>query len=292
MPDGHTPIVEEKPSIYAALARAQAKMGAAHKDANNTHFSAKYATLASIRDAVFPPLTEEGICVIQSPYNTKEGDVGLITKLVYAPTGETVECDLSLSIAQTKNAAHDMGKAITYMRRFSLLSMAGVAPDDDDDGNSLSAAKPAAKKKSAAQAKRDGDFEKFQEKAAKKGEAEGPDGIRAWVESDAMQSWFDQFSKAFADGMRDEAEAQAKALEAKQNKSGRRRQPTDQPYAEQSDSQKVVSEFEEFCATCTAPSEILTEAAAAKASTDVIQEQDAVDNIADQRIEQLEKEMA
>ncbi len=37
-----------------------------------------------------------------------------------------------------KQDAQGMGSVITYLRRYSLASMVGVAPDDDDDGNAAS----------------------------------------------------------------------------------------------------------------------------------------------------------
>jgi hypothetical protein len=123
--------------IYAALAAAQTAMGPALKQAINPAFKSKYADLASVMDACLPALTANGICVMQP---TGEDELGRFVKTILAHTsGETVECRVPLIVA--KNDMQGYGSAVTYARRYGLMSMAGIAPEDDD-GNAAAKAPP------------------------------------------------------------------------------------------------------------------------------------------------------
>ncbi len=127
----------EHTGIYAALAAAQAAMGPALKQAVNPAFKSKYADLASVMDACLPALTANGICVMQP---TGEDELGRFVKTILAHvSGETVECRVPLIVA--KNDMQGYGSAVTYARRYGLMSMAGIAPEDDD-GNAAAKAPP------------------------------------------------------------------------------------------------------------------------------------------------------
>jgi hypothetical protein len=63
---------EQFDAIAAALAKAQGVMDAASKDAANPHFKARFASLASVREAIRKPLSENGIAYIQT-LRTNEG---------------------------------------------------------------------------------------------------------------------------------------------------------------------------------------------------------------------------
>ena len=116
-------------NIAAALAAAQLQMGRAVKDAKNTHFKNKYADLASVMDACMSALNRNGIAVIQP---TMEDEIGryVETRLIHADSGDSLACRVPLIIA--KNDMQGYGSAVTYARRYGLMSMAGIAPEDDD----------------------------------------------------------------------------------------------------------------------------------------------------------------
>lgn len=132
-------ITDVRPShknIFTALAAAQMEMGPAIKDAQNPAFRTKYADLASVMAACLPALTKHGICVMQP---TGEDEIGRFVKTILAhSSGETVECRVPLIVA--KNDMQGYGSAVTYARRYGLMSMAGVAPDDDDGNAAVKAA--------------------------------------------------------------------------------------------------------------------------------------------------------
>lgn len=123
--------------IAGALAKAQAEMGGAIKDASNPFFKSKYADLASVMDACRGPLTKHGIAVLQSP-SAEGAVVSVETTLVHA-SGQWVR---GVASATAKDdSPQSIGSAITYLRRYALQSFAGVAPEDDD-GEAAQGRKP------------------------------------------------------------------------------------------------------------------------------------------------------
>ena len=128
---------ESTAKLDAALAKAQGEIEAASKDKVNPAFRSKYADLASVMDACMGALNKHGICVMQP---TGEDDTGRFVKTILAHTsGQTVECKVPLIVQ--KNDMQGYGSAVTYARRYGLMSMAGIAPEDDD-GNAAAKAAP------------------------------------------------------------------------------------------------------------------------------------------------------
>lgn len=125
-------------NIATALASAQANMSKALKQANNPHFRSKYADLGSVMDACLPALNAAGIALIQ-PTGEDEHGRYVETVLVHGESGESVSCRVPLIVA--KNDMQGYGSAVTYARRYGLMSMAGIAPEDDD-GNAAAKAAP------------------------------------------------------------------------------------------------------------------------------------------------------
>lgn len=123
---------EQVSEIYGALAKAQAEIVNVSKDKKNDHFKSSYATLASVLDEARPKLAAQGIAIIQAAVNGDGSNVGVITRLAHA-SGQWIES--SLFVAPSKFDAQGVGSVVTYLRRYTLLAAAGLAPDDDDDGN-------------------------------------------------------------------------------------------------------------------------------------------------------------
>jgi hypothetical protein len=130
-------------SVAKALATAQGEIKDAAKDAENPGFKrgnqvSKYATLSSVRAAITPAFSKNGLCVTQ--YFEPHGDSGVcIITLLAHESGEWIKSKLFLPVS--KKDAQGFGSAISYARRYALAAIANVASDDDDDGNE--AVKPA-----------------------------------------------------------------------------------------------------------------------------------------------------
>jgi len=129
--------------LAKALAAAQAEMKNPPLDGRNPHFNSRFATLAAVRDAVFPVLARHGLALFQSPGSTEIGPT--VTNLLMHVSGQWVRSD-PLTMPATKRDAQGFGSALSYCRRYALMTIAGVVGDDDDDGE---AAQPAPARKGA-----------------------------------------------------------------------------------------------------------------------------------------------
>jgi hypothetical protein len=121
-------------AIFAALALAQASIENVEKGGVNPAFkssarSGAYVTLGDVLDEVRPKLTAQGIAVIQMPINGAGSNIGVVTLLAHK-SGQWIES--TLFVAPTRFDAQGAGSVVTYLRRYALMAMAGVAPDDDD----------------------------------------------------------------------------------------------------------------------------------------------------------------
>lgn len=119
--------------IASALNKAQSQIEDALKDSNNPFFKSKYATLQSVRNSIKKPFSDAGLSYIQScgPID-QHGFVHVITKLMHT-SGQWIEIS---SCAKPKSLdPQSVGSTITYLRRYSLSSVSGIATEEDDDGN-------------------------------------------------------------------------------------------------------------------------------------------------------------
>jgi len=136
--------------LAAALARAQGKVENAKKSSNNPHFKSKYADLASIWDVIREPLTSEGLSVVQLPCEAPDGKVGLVTVLLHS-SGEHVHERFFLAVKDASNP-QQYGSCLTYMKRYALLGVAGIASEDDDGEAASAPTRKAATIKTATEA--------------------------------------------------------------------------------------------------------------------------------------------
>lgn len=127
--------------IFGALAKAQKNFEAARKSSVNGGFKNKYADLSACMDAIRDPLNDQNIFVTQT---IETVDSGVVIETVFAHASGEVYTGGKLFLPVVKHDAQGYGSAITYGRRYSLLTACGVAPEDDD-GNAAVAAKPLAK---------------------------------------------------------------------------------------------------------------------------------------------------
>jgi len=130
--------VEGMSELAIALAKAQAEMKAAAFDKVNPHFGSRYATLASVIDAVREPLTKNGIAFVQRVVQVENG-VGIET--VFIGHGDKIETG-ALVVPVDKKTAQGMGSALTYARRYSLSMACCISSDEDDDGNAAEKSAP------------------------------------------------------------------------------------------------------------------------------------------------------
>lgn len=115
--------------ISADLVKAQKEFGPALKTHTNPAFRSKYANLSACVEAVVDALNNNNIFLMQS---THPCDDGVIVETVFIhSSGEQISSG-KLHVPATKHDAQGYGSALTYARRYSLMSACGIAPEDDD----------------------------------------------------------------------------------------------------------------------------------------------------------------
>lgn len=110
-------------------------VGGLTKDSTNPHFKNTYISLGKLLDVVTPILNEKGVLLLQSPTEL-DGAPALTTAFVDTTDGDSVESTVPLMLE--KDNPQGLGSAITYARRYCIMSMLGLVADEDDDGEKAS----------------------------------------------------------------------------------------------------------------------------------------------------------
>ena len=110
--------------------KAQSEMGVALKNAQNPFLKNKYADLQAIQEAVFPVFHAHGFAITQACGADEHGQY-VNTLLLHETGAEFSSC---VYMEYKKGDMQSLGGAITYARRYGLLSLTGI-PVADDDGN-------------------------------------------------------------------------------------------------------------------------------------------------------------
>jgi hypothetical protein len=122
-------------NLPQALAKFQSLHHSAKRGGKGNY--GQYVTLADAIQAV-QPATEYGLSHTQLMTYLGDGLMALRTVLMHE-SGEQLTSDLPLPIRFENgrgNAMQQLGSALTYARRYGLLSIYGLAGDEDDDAES------------------------------------------------------------------------------------------------------------------------------------------------------------
>lgn len=131
------------PDLLAALAAAQGEIENATKNAKNQHFKNNYADLAECLNTIRPVFSAHGLAVIQSAGHF-DGAMVTVTTIITHKTGGMISSESTCVPAKTD--AQGIGAATTYLRRYSVAAMCGIAQEDDDGQAAMHNSKPAAPK--------------------------------------------------------------------------------------------------------------------------------------------------
>lgn len=121
----------EAATLASAMAAAFGEIEGATKSANNPHFKSKYADITAVIEAIKPALIKHGLFFTQHPQPSENGIT--VETVLHHAGGEHLSLG-SLFVPANKNDAQGFGSALTYARRYALVTAFGV-PVEDDDGN-------------------------------------------------------------------------------------------------------------------------------------------------------------
>jgi len=124
-------------NIAIAMCEVQASMEAASKSKENPFFNSKYAELSEVLRCIKDVIPSKNLSFMQMP--SFENGVVSVETIVMHSSGEWISSISSAPIS--KNNPQGVGDAITYLRRYSLAAIFGLA-QKDDDGNSNSENSP------------------------------------------------------------------------------------------------------------------------------------------------------
>jgi hypothetical protein len=126
----------EAASFSADVVNAFSEIEGAAKDKLNPHFKSKYADLTSVIDAIKPVLSRHNLAFYQRPQPSESGI--LVQTVLRHASGEEIDLG-TLYVPANKQDPQGFGSAMTYARRYALMTAFGV-PAEDDDGNAAAKA--------------------------------------------------------------------------------------------------------------------------------------------------------
>ena len=129
----------EQLTFNQKLALLQSKLKPVKKSEVNPHFKSRYADINGILEMVKPLLDECGLILTQL-IDHKEGRTLLVTHLFDGDAGMT-ESLVSEFLLPDIQDMQKIGAAITYARRYAIVSLLCLEAEDDD-GNSTSQSAP------------------------------------------------------------------------------------------------------------------------------------------------------
>jgi len=125
--------------LATALCLAQGEIGGAVKNNTNPHFKSAFADLESVIKVIKPAFLKHGLSFVQLPITSEGGKgIGVSTMLMHS-SGQWIEGEYLLPLE--KVTPQGAGAAITYARRYGLVSLVGI-PQVDLDAEDISVQAP------------------------------------------------------------------------------------------------------------------------------------------------------
>lgn len=131
---------EQINELVAALAKAQAGLTSIARNRKvrvkskrtDTTYEFEYTTFDAIIEHARQALTTNGLWFTQTLESGDSGKYRLVTTLMHQ-SGQWLSSETPLLVEDGGNQA--FGSALTYMKRYALAALLGIASDDDDDAN-------------------------------------------------------------------------------------------------------------------------------------------------------------
>lgn len=152
-------------NIYKRLHQLQFEIGKLVKDGNNPHYENDYVTLNALNAALAPHLEAQNLMILQ-PIK----DMTLHTIIMDTDDPE-IKIESSIRLPEGETNPQRIGSAISYYRRYSLVSMLNLQAEDDDGNH--------AAKVTGSKDKRSKDYDWRGLKPIK----EKPDDQKNWLET-------------------------------------------------------------------------------------------------------------
>ena len=122
--------------VIKALANAMQAMPKVAKTGYNPHFKSNFANIDTILPTIKPILQANELMLVQK--NVHAVDCAAIQTVVYhIKSGESLDLG-TITVPMKKADPQAYGSAVTYARRYALVTVFLMETGDDDDGNNAS----------------------------------------------------------------------------------------------------------------------------------------------------------
>jgi ERF superfamily len=120
-------------ALNAALAKAQGEFPSIPKDrtVSTGSYTFSYAPLDTILGVCRPILTKHGLAITQLLEQNGSGRPSIRTELRHSGGGMV---GASFPLPQVPDSPQKLGSLLTYLRRYAIVALLGIATEDDDDG--------------------------------------------------------------------------------------------------------------------------------------------------------------
>jgi hypothetical protein len=121
-------------NVIKSIHNVQQNVGVVGKKstADTGKYKYRYADMTTIWNAIRSELNAQKLTIVQSPTSTSNNVLGdFLTTTVYHETGEFITDTMRL--ITNRDDPQGLGAAITYMKRYMIVSMFGLVTDDDND---------------------------------------------------------------------------------------------------------------------------------------------------------------
>lgn len=123
---------EYSPEFMKKIAKVSQKMQPLKRD--TSAFKYKYADLKQIQETLNPVLKEEGLLWF-APIRNMDGRDRVVSIIIDTETGDYLESGMTLPEGLKPQ---DAGSAVTYYRRYTILSLLNMETEDDDGAKASS----------------------------------------------------------------------------------------------------------------------------------------------------------
>lgn len=186
--------------LAAALAEAQSGLTLPKKNrevtvkTTNGQYKFEYTTLDAMIEHVRESLTAHGLWFIQT-ITRDNGETCLETMLTHK-SGQWVRGRVPVPGGAGK--MQEFGSALTYLKRYALAGMLGIASEDDDDANAADGNAVEQKTDKPAPPKSDSPPSPDRKAAAKKWGEDAMEALRAITSDEELSAWHKTNANAVA----------------------------------------------------------------------------------------------
>jgi len=136
-------------NLLPALFKVQSELRPIYKDAKNPFLHSSYCSLSAVLETIRPLLLDNGLLIVQRCVPCELGAVCVETRLIHS-SGEWLCGTTTIPLPNPdgkSNPGQQAGAAVSYGRRYGIMTMLTLATTDEDTDLEFRQAPPVAKQR-------------------------------------------------------------------------------------------------------------------------------------------------